>query len=379
MRRIRYGMIGGGKDSFIGAVHRAAMRLDDGWSFVCGALSSTPEKSRASGTDAGLPQDRVYATWQEMIEGESKRDPAERMECVVIVTPNHVHAEPAIAAMKAGFHVVCDKPLCTTLADAERIADVVRETGRVFAVTYNYSGYPLVKQARRMVADGVIGPVRKVLVEYNQGWLATRLEDTGQKQAGWRTDPKRAGAGALGDIGSHAEQLTRHITGLELDSICADVTTFVPGRPIDDDASVLLRFKDRGGARAKGVLVASQVCVGHLNDLRIRIYGETGSLEWHQEDPNTLTHNALEGPTRVYHRGDGGLCDEAQAATRLPTGHPEAFYEAFANIYRGARLAILGEKSPAIDHPTIEDGVRGIRFIAKALECAAGGGAWTAV
>lgn len=379
MRRIRYGMIGGGKDSFIGAVHRAAMRLDDGWAFVCGALSSSPERSKASGLDAGLPENRAYGTWQEMIEGESKRDPGDRMEAVVIVTPNDMHAPPAEAAMRAGFHVVCDKPLCTTVADAERLEAVVRETARVFAVTYNYSGYPLVKQARRMVTGGEVGPVRKVLVEYNQGWLATKLEDTGQKQASWRTDPKRAGAGALGDIGSHAEQLTRYVTGLELDTIFADVTSFVPGRPIDDDASVLLRFKERDNTRAKGVLVASQIAAGHLNDLRIRVFGETGSLEWRQETPNTLTLNGLDGPTRVFHRGDGGLCAEARAASRLPTGHPEAFYEAFANVYRGARLAMMGQADPAIDHPTIGDGVRGVRFINTCLECAASGGAWAAI
>ena len=379
MRRIRYGMIGGGTGSFIGAVHRAAMRLDDGWDFVCGALSSTPERSKASGAEAGLPDDRCYGSWQEMLETESGRDEAERMEAVVIVTPNHLHAEPALAALRAGFHVVCDKPLCTTVEDAEALRAAARGSGRVFAVTYNYSGYPMVRQARHLVAAGEIGPVRKVLVEYNQGWLATKLEDTGQKQASWRVDPKLAGAGALGDIGTHAEHLVRTITGLSIDSLCADVTSFVPGRSIDDDASALLRFKDRGGVRAKGVLTATQIAAGRLNDLRIRVFGETGGLEWHQEAPNTLSVDALDGPTRVFHRGDGGLCDEAKAATRLPPGHPEGFYEAFGNVYRGARLAIMGEADPEIGCPTIDDGVLGVRFIHACLASANSGGVWTGV
>ncbi len=379
MRRIRYGMIGGGRDSFIGAVHRAAMRLDDGWELVCGALSSSPEKARASGEDLGLPPGRAYGSWREMIEGESGRDPADRMEAVVIVTPNDAHAGPAAAALEAGFHVVCDKPLCTRVEDAERLASLVARTGRVFAVTYNYSGYPLVKQARRMIANGAIGAVRKVIVEYNQGWLATNLEASGQKQAAWRTDPARAGAGgAIGDIGSHAEQLVRCVTGLEIESLFSDLTSFVSGRPIDDDANVLLRFKEAGGVRARGVLIASQISVGRLNDLRLRVFGERGGLEWRQEEPNTLTVHALEGPTRVFHRGDGGLCEEARAATRLPPGHPEAFYEAFANVYRGARLAMLGEPA-AIDYPTIDDGVRGVRFIDRVVSCSARGGSWTAL
>lgn len=378
MRRIRYGMIGGGQGSFIGAVHRAAMRLDDGWEFVCGALSSSPEKARASAAELGLPAGRGYGSWREMLEDESKRDEGDRMEAVVIVTPNDAHAEPAAAALRAGYHVVCDKPLCTTVEDAAMLEGLVRQTGLVFAVTYNYSGYPLVKQARRVVADGELGPIRKVIVEYNQGWLATSLESTGQKQAGWRTDPARAGAGgAIGDIGSHAEQLLRYITGLEVESIFADLTSFVPGRPVDDDANVLLRLKEVDGVRARGVLIASQVCVGALNDLRIRVWGERGGLEWRQESPNTLVMGGLSGPTRVYHRGDDGLCDEARAATRLPPGHPEAFYEAFANVYRGTRLAILGE-DPVIDHPTIDDGVRGVRFIAGAVECSRAG-SWTPI
>jgi len=379
MRRIRYGMIGGGQGSFIGAVHRAAMRLDDGWEFVCGALSSSPDKARASGVEAGLPENRAYGSWEEMITTESTLPQSERMEAVVIVTPNHVHAPPALLALNNGFHVVCDKPLCTTVDDAETLKSAVTQAHRVFAVTYNYSGYPMVKQARRMVVDGAIGPIRKIVVEYHQGWLATRLEDTGQKQASWRTDPKLAGAGALGDIGSHAEQLARYITGLKPERICADVSSFVPGRAIDDDASVLVRYPERNGVAAKGVLVASQVAGGRLNDLRIRVFGEAGSIEWRQETPNTLRVDALDGPTRTYHRGDGGLCAEARAAGRVPPGHPEGFYEAFANVYRGARLAMIKDRLPALDHPTIEDGVLTGRFIHACLASGANEGTWTKV
>lgn len=376
MRRIRYGMIGGGRDSFIGAVHRAAMRLDDGWRCCAGALSASPEKARASGADLGLPEDRAYASWPEMLEREAARAPDDRIEAVVIVTPNHAHAEPAAAALRAGFHVVCDKPLCTTLDDALTLERLARESGRVFAVTYNYSGYPLVKHARRLVADGVLGPIRKVLVEYHQGWLATDLESSGQKQAAWRTDPARAGAGALGDIGTHAEQLARTVTGLELDALAADLSSFVTGRAVDDDANILLRYKPDAGVHAKGFLVASQVCPGARNDLRLRVWGERGALEWRQEDPDTLLVHALEGPTRVHRRGDPDLCAEAKAATRLPPGHPEAFYEAFANLYRGVRLAILDEPDPAIDFPTIAEGVLGVRFITRALESSRADAAW---
>lgn len=376
MRRIRYGMIGGGIGSFIGAVHRAAMRLDDGWRLRAGALSASPDKARASGAELALPGDRVYASWREMLDREAARAPDDRIEAVVIVTPNHAHAEPAAAALRAGFHVVCDKPLCTTLADALMLERLARETARVFAVTYNYSGYPLVKHARRLVADGALGPIRKVLVEYHQGWLATDLESTGQKQAAWRTDPARAGAGALGDIGTHAEQLARAVTGLELESLAADLSTFVPGRAVDDDAAILLRYKPAAGVRAKGFLVASQVCPGARNDLRLRVWGERAALEWRQEEPDSLLVHDLEGPTRVHRRGDPDLCAEAKAATRLPPGHPEAFYEAFANIYRGVRLAILDEPDSAIDYPTVADGLLGVRFIARALESSRADAAW---
>ncbi len=377
MRRIRYGMIGGGRDSFIGAVHRAAMRLDDGWELVCGALSSSPEKARASAADLGLPGDRAYGSWAEMIEAESARDPADRMEAVVIVTPNDAHAGPAGAALRAGFHVVCDKPLCTSVEDADRLEQLTRRSGLIFAVTYNYTGYPMVRQARRMVLDGEIGPVRRVLIEYTQGWLATGLERTGHKQAAWRTDPARAGAGAIGDIGSHAEHLARYITGLEPDAVLADLSSFVPGRAVDDDAAVLIRYREASGVRARGVLVASQIAVGRRNDLSIRVFGETGGLEWRQESPDTLVVDGVDGPTRVLHRGGPGLCGEARDAAHLPPGHPEGYFEAFANIYRGVRRAI--EAGGGGGYPTVADGAHGVRFIHKAQESSAAGGVWVSL
>jgi len=377
MRHIRYGMIGGGTGSFIGAVHRAAMRLDDGWEFAAGALSSAPEKSRTSGIEAGLPVDRAYGSWREMIESESKLDAGVRIEAVVIVTPNSAHAEPAQAALRAGFHVVCDKPLCTSIEEAERLQRAAAESGKVFAVTYNYSGYPMVKQARWLVAQGELGAIRKVVVEYNQGWLATLLEETGQKQAAWRTDAGVPNAGGtIGDIGSHAEHLARYIAGIEPESLLAELSSLVPGRKIDDDANILLRFKEARGVRARGVLIASQIATGRLNDLKIRVFGERGGLEWSQEMSESLRVDAFNGPTRVFHRGDAGLCAQALAASRLPPGHPEGLYEAFANIYAGVRAAILGD-GPAIDYPTIDDGVLGVRFIKQAIKSAEAGGSWT--
>lgn len=371
-RRLRMGMVGGGRDAFIGAVHRAAARLDDRIELVAGALSSTPEKARASGRDLGLAEDRIYPTWKALIEGEKKRPAEDRIDFVSIVTPNDSHFAIAKAALLAGFHVVCDKPMVTTLKEAADLEHLVLRSGVVLCVTYNYTGYPLVKQAREMVLGGEIGEVRKVVVEYHQGWLATGLEQTGQKQAHWRTDPARAGAGgAIGDIGTHAESLVSYVTALEIESLCADLTRFVPGRRLDDDAAVLLRF--RGGAR--GVLSASQVCVGQLNDLRLRVWGTRGGLTWHQEDPNVLRVTALDGPERTYHRGAAGLAGPTQAATRLPVGHPEAFIEAFANVYRGAAAAMAGETS-ALDYPSVVDGARGVRFIHAVVASSDAGAEW---
>jgi len=310
-----------------------------------------------------------------MLQSERARPVGDRIDFVIIVTPNHAHFEPARDFAAAGFHVVLDKPMVHSSEQAAALVRTVAEARVVFAVTYNYSGYPMVKHARHMVQSGLLGPVRKVIVEYNQGWLATRLEAGGQKQADWRTDPARSGlGGAIGDIGSHAEQLTRYITGLEVESICADLTAFVPGRRLDDDANLLLRF--HGGAR--GVLIASQIEVGHENDLRIRVHGETGSLEWRQEDPNALVHRPLGEPERILRRGNAYLCDQAKAASRLPPGHPEAFYEAFANIYRGAISAMRGEPS-LLDYPTVRDGALGVQFIERTVASAASDAKWTPV
>lgn len=367
--RIRWGMIGGGKGAFIGAVHRMAARLDDQYELVAGAFSSTAERSLASGRELGLAADRCYPTWQAMLEAERARGTGDRVDAVSIVTPNHAHYEPAKAFADAGFHVILDKPMVHTVEQAESLLTTVHERNVVFAVTYNYSGYPLVKQAREMVRSGELGEVRKVVVEYNQGWLAGKLEETGQKQADWRTDPARSGiGGCIGDIGSHCEQLASYITGLEIESICADLTTFVPGRRLDDDANLLLRF--RGGAR--GILFASQICVGGENDLRIRIWGTKGAVAWHQEEPNRLLVHRDGQPDQVYRRANGYLAPAAAAGSRIPAGHPEAFIEAFGNVYRSAADAIrarAGVDGPSrFDFPGVADGARGVRFIHRTVE-----------
>jgi predicted dehydrogenase len=377
--RVRLGMVGGGQGAFIGGVHRMAARLDDRYELVAGALSSTPEKAAASGRELGLAEERAYPTWRAMLDGELARPEGERIEAVSIVTPNHAHFEPAKAFAAAGFHVILDKPMVHTVEEAEELARVVREKNVVFAVTYNYSGYPLARQAREMVASGELGEVRKVVVEYNQGWLATKLEDTGLKQADWRTDPARSGVGGcVGDIGSHCEHLASFITGLELESICADLTTFVPGRRLDDDANVLLRFK--GGAR--GLLFASQVCVGGENDLRIRVWGTKGGLCWRQEQPNELLVHRLGGPDQVYRRANGYLAESVSKDTRIPAGHPEAFIEAFGTIYRNVAEAIragAGSEGPErFGFPGVEDGVRGVRFIHRTVDSSRSETKWTA-
>jgi predicted dehydrogenase len=379
---LTFGMIGGGRDAFIGAVHRIAAQLDSQARFVAGALSSTPDKAIASGKDLGLASDRNYATWRDMLAGELKRPAGDRIDFVSIVTPNHVHYDPAKAFAEAGFHVVLDKPMVMNESQA---ADLVRTAARhdvVFAVTYNYTGYPMVKKAADLVRTGKLGAIRKVFVEYHQGWLATRLEASGQKQADWRTDPARAGAGAVGDIGSHAENLVSTITGLHIQSLCADVSTFVEGRSIDDDAAVLLRFKEAHGQSARGVLTCSQVCVGEENALSIRVYGTEGALAWRQEHPNQLTYTPRGHPPLIYSRGGPEVGDHASHATRLPAGHPEGFYEAFANVYRGAIEAIRAKREsrdPAagsLNFPTVEDGARGVRFIERVIESGRLGGTW---
>ncbi|HEY4065347.1 MAG TPA: Gfo/Idh/MocA family oxidoreductase [Burkholderiaceae bacterium] len=378
-RRLRYAMVGGGRDAFIGAVHRHAMALDGHYEFVAGALSATPDKARASGRELGLADARNHGSWQALLADELKRPPGERIDVVSIVTPNHVHYEVARAFIDAGFHVVCDKPLVHTSVQAEDLVARVKQQGTVFAVTHNYTGYPMVRQAREMVRAGAIGPIRKVIVEYHQGWLATQLEATAHKQADWRVDPARSGiAGAMGDIGSHAENLVEAVTGLQIEQLCADLTAFGPGRRLDDDASILLRFK--GGAR--GVLLASQIEVGCENDLRLRVFGERGTLDWRQEAPNELIHLRLDGPRTALTTNSPWLSEAAKRACRLPAGHPEGFIEAFANLYTGVAADIhsrIEHGVPAVDaeYPRVEDGARGVRFIEKTVESSASSQKWT--
>ncbi len=373
------GMVGGGSDAFIGAVHRAGALMDGGVEFVSGALSSTPEKARASGRALGLAEERNYGTWEEMLEGELSLPEEERVDFVSVVTPNHLHYPVARAFAGAGFNVVCDKPMVHTSEQAEDLMRVVEESGIVFAVTYQYTGYPMVRQARHMVRRGDLGEIRKVVVEYNQGWLASEIEEDGAKQAEWRTDPARSGiAGAIGDIGSHAENLVSAITGLEISQICADLTTFVPGWRLDDDGNLLVRYQ--GGA--KGIMIASQISAGEENDLRVRIYGTQGGLEWRQEEPNHIYHRPAGEPERVLKRGNEYLCEEAKKATRIPPGHPEAFIEAFANVYAGVTEAVLAreegrEPDGKLPFPTVHDGARGVHFVEKVVESTGSERKWT--
>jgi predicted dehydrogenase len=373
-RRLRMGMVGGGGDAFIGGVHRRAALMDGEIELVAGALSSSEEKALASGRAWHLTDSRNYGSWERMLEGELSLPEDERIDFVSVVTPNYMHFPIAHAFVQAGFDVVCDKPMVLDGDQARQLTEAVERNGGVFCVTYNYTGYPMVKQARRMVRGGELGEIRKVLVEYNQGWLASALEEGGNKQAGWRTDPARSGvAGAVGDIGSHAENLIHTVTGLEIEAVCADLTTFVPGRRLDDDANILLRFE--GGAR--GVMVASQVSAGEENALTLRVYGSEGGLQWRQEEPNHLIHRPTGAPARILSRGNEYLCEEARAATRLPSGHPEAFIEAFANVYAGAAAAIRGAPEDALDFPTVYDGARGVHFIERVVESAGSANKWT--
>lgn len=364
-------MVGGGIGAFIGGVHRIAAAIDGEIELVCGAFSSDPEKSKASGAQLGIPPERSYGSFEEMIKQEKKLKPEKRMHFVSIVTPNHVHFAPAKMALENGFPVICDKPLAFSLKEALALEKVVQKTGLVFALTHNYTGYPMVKQARQMIRHGELGNIRKIVVEYPQGWLSTNVEASGQKQAAWRTDPTRSGiAGAMGDIGTHAENLAEYISGLKIAELCADISTMVPGRQLDDDGNVLLRF-DNG---ARGILHASQISAGEENNLNIRVYGEKGGLEWHQMEPNTLLVKWLDKPTQVYRTGVGNLYPEAQAHTRIPAGHPEGYLEAFANIYRNfahcvrARLEGRDPDPVYTDFPGVQDGVRGMQFIERVIE-----------
>ncbi len=379
-RKLRYAMVGGGRDAFIGGVHRKAIALDAQIELVAGALSSDPAKARASGADLGLADARNHGDWQALLADELKRPAGERIDFVSIVTPNHVHYPVARAFVEAGFHVVCDKPLVHTREQADALVASVAAQGTVFGVTYNYTGYPMVRQARAMIRAGELGTLRKVVVEYNQGWLASQLEGTGNKQADWRTDPARSGAaGAIGDIGSHAENLVATLTGLEIESLCADLTAHVAGRQLDDDGSLLLRYQ--GGAR--GVLIASQISTGLENDLRVRVSGTLGTLEWHQEQPSRLVHLPHDGPLRVLTRGAPWLHESARRASRLPAGHPEGFIEAFANVYAGVaadiRARLEGRRADPLeaDYPRVEDGARGVRFIERTVASARSDLKWT--
>ncbi len=377
-RRLRLGQVGGGQGAFIGAVHRIAARLDDRFELAAGCFASTPERAKASAAEIGIDPARAYGDFAAMAQAEAARD--DGVDAVSIVTPNHLHYPVARAFLEAGVHVVCDKPMTTSLDDARALVDLVASSGRVFVLTHNYTGYPMVRQARAMVGAGEIGEIRVVQVEYAQDWLTTRLEASGQKQAAWRGDPQQSGpGGALGDIGTHAVNLAAFVTGLRLDSVLADLSIFVEGRSLDDNDNVLLRFE--GGAR--GMLWASQVAPGHENGLRLRVYGDKGGLEWSQEDPNYLHHAPLGEPKRLITRGGAGAGKAAALATRVPPGHPEGYLEGFANVYKDAAEAIAAAiegraPDPAAGPlPSVEDGLDGVRFIVAAIESARAGGVWT--
>ncbi len=381
-RTLKLGMVGGGPGAFIGDVHRRAALLAGGVEFVAGAFSSSPRRSRAKGRELLLDPSRVYDSVGDLIAGECRLPAGERVDLVAIVTPNHLHFPMSKALLAAGIHVVCDKPMTFDVAEARQLKRLVGKSECIFALTHNYTGYPMVKLARDLVRGGRLGRVRKVVVEYPQSWLATPLERTGQKQAAWRTDPERSGAaGCLGDIGTHAENLAEYVTGLRIAAVSADLTTFVRGRRLDDDASVLLRFV--GGAR--GVLLASQVSVGEANGLTLRVYGEKRGIRWRQETPETLEVTALEGPEETWRRGDPGVAVASAAAaraTRLPAGHPEAFLEAFATIYANAcdaiRAHLAGDPPDplALDFPTVDDGLRGMLFIETVVKSAGSTQKW---
>jgi len=370
--RIRLGMVGGGNDAFIGAVHRIASRIDDRYELLAGALSSTAEKSQSSGKAIGLP--RIYDDFKSMAERESKLE--DGIEAVSIVTPNHVHFAAASEFLKRGIHVICDKPLTSTLEDAKALVKVAEESDALFILTHNYTGYPMVRQAREMVANEVIGKVRVVQVEYPQDWLTTHQDF---KQAEWRTDPKRSGAGgSTGDIGTHAFNLACFVSGLRAESLAADLQSFVPGRQVDDNAHVMLRFN--GGAR--GMLWSSQVAPGNENALRLRVYGEKGGLEWAQEDPNYLWHTPFGQPKQLITRNGSGAGDAAARMSRVPPGHPEGYLEGFANLYTEAAEAIVAARSggkPASEvlYPTVQDGLRGVQFVSACVKSSADNAAWT--
>lgn len=383
-QKIRLGMVGGGSGAFIGGVHRMAARIDDHFELVAGALSSTAEKSLASGRELGLDPDRCYGSFEEMAEKEAARP--DGIEAVSIVTPNHVHYPAAKAFLERGIHVICDKPLTSNLEDAKKLKAVADQSKALFVLTHNYTGYPMVRHARELVRSGELGDIRLVQMEYPQDWLAEPIEQTGQKQAAWRTDPKQSGAGgSTGDIGTHAYNLGCFISGLEIDELAADVHTFVAGRKLDDNAHVMLRFKAKGGGMpAKGLLWCSQVAVGHENGLKVRVYGTKAGIEWVQADPNYLWFTRLGEPKQLITRGGAGAGAAAQRVTRIPGGHPEGYLEAFATIYTEAAAAINAAKAgtavdPAVVYPTIDDGVKGVAFVEACVASSKGNGAWVKV
>ncbi|SER84147.1 Predicted dehydrogenase [Tranquillimonas rosea] len=371
---IKLGMVGGGQGAFIGGVHRIASRIDGHYQLVAGALSSTPEKAQASGRELGLADDRIYSDFEEMARTEAARD--DGIEAVAIVTPNHMHAAAATAFLRVGIHVICDKPLTATMDDANALAAEVEKADALFVLTHNYTGYPMIRQAREMVANGDLGKLRVVQVEYPQDWLAEDMPDV--KQAQWRTDPERSGAGgATGDIGTHAIHLARYVTGLEIDRLAADLDAFVPGRKVDDNAHVLLRYS--GGA--KGMLWCSQVAVGHENALRLRVFGEKGGLEWYQEEPNRLWHTPFGEPKRLLTRNGAGASEASTRVSRIPGGHPEGYLEGFANIYTEAAHAITAHRTGAtppagVHFPGIDDGMFGVRFVAACVTSSKDDAAW---
>jgi predicted dehydrogenase len=368
--KLRLGMIGGGQGAFIGAVHRIAARMDNEYELVCGAFSSDAEKAKASGLLLGLSPDMVYTTYQELIEKEKQLPEDERVQVISIVTPNHLHFAPAKLALESGFHVILDKPMTFSLAEAKELEKVVKASGKRFCLTHTYTGYPMVKEARQLVADGRLGKIRKIYVEYPQGWLSTFLEDEDNKQASWRTDPTKSGiAGAMGDIGTHAFNLAEYVSGLQVTKICADINTVVEGRKLDDDGAALLKFNNG----ASGVLIATQIAAGDENNIKVRVYGEKGGLEWQQNNANTLLLKWLDKPAEILRTGTGYLSSYATHNTRVPAGHPEGYLEAFANLYRNFALSIKADIAgkPAekewLDYPGIDDGIRGMAFVENVI------------
>lgn len=379
-RKMRMGMVGGGIGAFIGAVHRMAAALDNEIDLVCGAFSSDPDRSRQSGEMLYLPENRVYPDYRTMILEEKKLPEGERMDFISIVTPNHMHFGPAKMALENGFHVVLDKPLTLNVEEARELKKVIEDSGLLFCLTHNYTGYPMVKEARSIVQSGKLGKLRKIVVEYPQGWLNVLVEATGNKQAAWRTDPDRSGAaGCIGDIGTHAFNLAEYITGLKVTEICADLTTFVEGRKLEDDANLLLHFENG----AKGILHSSQISVGEENNFNIRIYGEVGGLWWHQMEPNTLEYTQPGQPKQLLRTGVGSISAASQGNFRIPAGHPEGYIEAFANLYRNfaktLRARLKGETPDPLwlDFPGIEDGMRGMLFIDTVLKSNQSNEKWT--